>query len=207
MKEKGSVFLALFAICMIAIAAVVFSLNSDYNKNINNQSDSLTTSPKFESSNIGEVNLTDQEKDYKITWDKSEKVDPMTDKVTKYASLRSQDYVNLRFPYEGDTYMTMTIRQKGGQTDIYLVIDRGQIQCNEYSGTDFVNVRFDDENPIKFRTAEAASGDSEIVFISGNINKFINKCKKAKNIKVQIPIYHYGQALFTFYVTDPLQWP
>ena len=207
MKEKGSVFLALFAICMIAIAAVVFSLNTSSNNNFNTPSDSLTTSPKFEESNIGEVNLTDQEKDYKITWDKSEKVDPMTDKVTKFASIRSQDYINLRFPYEGDTYMNMNVRQKAGQTDVYLVIDRGQIQCNEYSGTDYVNIRFDDESPVEFRTAEAASGNSEIVFISGNKNKFINKCKKARNIKVQIPIYNYGQALFTFHVTEPLQWP
>lgn len=147
-----------------------------------------------------------ESKPIEFLWKKRESVDEMTNKTTKFAELRSMNSINQDFPYEGETYLRMTIRQKGS-VDIYFNIDRGQIQCSEYSGTDCIYAKFDDEQPIRFRTVEASSGNSEIVFLSGNTKKFINKCKNAKEIKIQIPIYKYGNAVFNFYVTKPLEWP
>ena len=129
----------------------------------------------------------------------------MTDKVKKFAMLRSMNSINQSFPYDGDTYMSVYIR-KHKSTDIYFVIDRGQIQCNEYNGTDHVNVRFGDDKPIRFTTSESTSGSTDIVFLYGGEQKFINLCKKNKEFKVEIPIYNYGNAVFNFYVTETLQW-
>ena len=138
-------------------------------------------------------------------WVYDQKVDEMSGKKKKFANIHSSNYIQQDFPYEGQTYLRITIREQGS-TDVYFVIDRGQIQCSEYSGTNCIYARFDEEQPVKFRTVEASSGNSELVFLSGNTKKFINKCKGAKVIKIQIPLYKYGNAVFTFEPKEKLEW-
>lgn len=204
MKLHEKVLLG-FIICLLVFLVVMISMH--------NQKTHLNEPVTRDSTNCSFVDSTTiesykdivEKKPQVITWNKSEDIDEMTDKKIRYAWLKSMNYVNLDFPYRGDTYMKMTIREKGS-TDVYFRIDRGQILCSEYSGTDNVYIRFDNDPPIRFRTVEASSGSSDIVFLSGNVKKFISRCRKAKEIKVQIPIYEYGNAVFDFYVNTPLEW-
>ena len=166
----------------------------------------LEESYNHDSLEAGGINTKDSIAPLDFPWNKEESTDPMTDKKTTFAWLRSMNSINLSFPYEGDTYLKMTIRKKD-KTNVYFQIDRGQILCNEYSGTNFVYIRFDKDDPIKYKTIEASSGRSDIIFLSGNEKSFINRCKKAKEIKVQIPIYDFGNAVFNYIVTKPLEWP
>ena len=194
------------AIASLIILILIVLMILDYNNKVKEKDNKYDKATK---EIIDSLRKDDSIKLYKdipeeLTWHTYDKKDEMSGNVIKFASLKSINYINQRFPYEGDTYMEMTIR-RGKTTDVYFVIDRGQIQCSEYNGTDRINIKFDDEQPITFRTSEAQSGSSDIIFLSGNTKRFIEKCKKSKQIKVQIPIYEYGQAVFEFQITKPLE--
>lgn len=195
------------AIASLIILILIVLMILDYNNKVKEKDNKYDKATK---EIIDSLRKDDSIKLYKdipeeLTWHTYDKKDEMSGNVIKFASLKSINYINQRFPYEGDTYMEMTIR-RGKTTDVYFVIDRGQIQCSEYNGTDRISIKFDDEQPITFRTSEAQSGSSDIIFLSGNTKRFIEKCKKSKQIKVQIPIYEYGQAVFEFQITNPLEW-
>ena len=195
------------AIASLIILILIVLMILDYNNKVKEKDNKYDKATK---EIIDSLRKDDSIKLYKdipeeLTWHTYDKKDEMSGNVIKFASLKSINYINQRFPYEGDTYMEMTIR-RGKTTDVYFVIDRGQIQCSEYNGTDRINIKFDDEQPITFRTSEAQSGSSDIIFLSGNTKRFIEKCKKSKQIKVQIPIYEYGQAVFEFQITKQLEW-
>lgn len=195
------------AIASLIILILIVLMILDYNNKVKEKDNKYDKATK---EIIDSLRKDDSIKLYKdipeeLTWHTYDKKDEMSGNVIKFASLKSINYINQRFPYEGNTYMEMTIRRKK-TTDVYFVIDRGQIQCSEYNGTDRINIKFDDEQPITFRTSEAQSGSSDIIFLSGNTKRFIEKCKKSKQIKVQIPIYEYGQAVFEFQITKPLEW-
>lgn len=198
--KKREIILGMLACGLLCIAIFKFigSTNGGYHiKNLN--ADTLVS--ELDSVREDPVELPPLE----FKWEKHEKIDEMTGKKTQFATLRSMNSINQKFPYEGETYMKITIRKKSS-TDIYFVIDRGQIQCSEYNGTDRIYAKFGDEEPIAFRTIEAQSGSSDIIFLNGNVKKFIDKCRKNKEFKIQIPIYEYGQAVFNFYLTEPLDW-
>lgn len=203
MKQHEKIFLSII-IAVIVFLVIMLSIKANSVKPSAKSDDIDLDSIEEVYSSVPVIEEKQKEPQI-VTWNKSEDIDQMTDKKTRYAWLKSMDYINQRFPYEGDTYLKMTIREMGS-TDVYFTITKGQIQCSEYSGTNYVMVRFDNEQPIKFWTAEASSGRSDIVFISGNVKKFVSKCKKAKEIKVQIPIYDYGNPIFNFYVNTPLEW-
>ena len=133
-------------------------------------------------------------------------MDEMTDTENIWATLRSDNYINQDFPYNGDTYAKITVRymQKYGY-DVIIEIDRGQIVGSDFNGTNVINVRFDDETPRKYYFNESADYKTEIVFLQ-NASTFMEKCKKAHKIKMEIPIYNYGNPVFTFTVDEPLVW-
>ena len=143
----------------------------------------------------------------KTEWSVSREVDPMTDKETVWKTLRSDNWISQDFPYEGITQARITVRKspKYG-TDVYVRIDRGQIHGNEYRGTNYVTVRFDKDKAKRYYFNESADGSPDIVFLQG-VTDFIRRAKKAKSIKVEIPVWQYGDALFEFSVDKPLEWP
>lgn len=140
-------------------------------------------------------------------WEVSEEIDPMTEAKSVWKSITSKNGINQDFPYEGYTQAHITVRKspKYG-TDVYVQIDRGQINGNEYRGTNYVTVRFDKTKAKRYYFNEAASGSSDIVFLQG-VNDFIRRAKEAKSIKVEVPVFEYGDAFFEFEVDEPLEWP
>lgn len=90
-------------------------------------------------------------------------------------------------------------------TNVMIQITQGQIIGNEYNGTNYVTVRFDEDAPKKYYFNEAADLSTETVFLT-NPKGFIERCKKAKNIKVEIPLYQAGNPLFRFHVDESLVW-
>lgn len=147
-----------------------------------------------------------EEKD-SITWEIRTALDEMTDSENIWASVKSDNYVNQDFPYEGNTYASITVRyMKKYGYDVLISIDRGQIVGFDYNNSNFVTVRFDSAAPKKYYFNDAADGSTETVFLR-NAKDFMEKCKKANNIKVQIPLYQAGQPIFSFHVDKPLVWP
>ena len=141
------------------------------------------------------------------TWKIKTSIDEMTDTKNIWATIRSKNYIEQEFPYNGETYATITIRymQKYGE-NVLISIDKGQIVGNEFNNTNYITARFNNETPKKFYFDEASDGSTELVFIR-NSEIFIEKCKTAKDIKIDIPIFQGGRPIFTFHIDQPLEWP
>lgn len=192
-KKKGCliVFLAVFVITVLAIiiGSVVDNGNNSGN-GTNNAETANNQNVRYDS----------------ITWKITKGVDEMTDSEIVWAKITSDNYVNQDFPYEGDTYSTITIRykQKNGY-DVIIGIDRGQIIGDDWDGSNYITVRFDKDTPKKYYFSMPADYSTESVFLR-NANDFIEKCKRANDIKIQLKLYDNGNPTFSFHVDKPLDW-
>ncbi len=141
----------------------------------------------------------------KSTWDFSFEKDPMTGSKNIWARIISTNEIEQGAPYfSTNAIITIRYMKKWGY-DALIRISSGQIYGNEYSDENYVMVRFDDDKPIKYWFNEAADGSSESVFIRKK-SDFIARCKKAKRIKVEVPLYQGGRPIFEFSVDEPLKW-
>lgn len=129
-------------------------------------------------------------------WKYFDEVDEMTDKTAYFASVTSDDAAYFDFPYEGGSYLTLTVRKspKFGN-DVYIRISKGQFKT-AYDGTT-IKVRFDDEPQFSVSCNEASDGSSDILFLNG-FNKLVGKLKTHKTMKVNAEFYQEGNHTFTF---------
>lgn len=140
----------------------------------------------------------------KKTWSLQTKQDEMDDSKSYWYSLQSDNYANFDFPYKGDSYLTITVRwMKKYGYDVLLEITDGQMVGDEYNGTNYVRVRFDGGKVQKFYYNEPNDGSSNLVFLR-NAQKFIEKCKNAKDIIIEQEFYQEGVHQFKFHVDEPL---
>lgn len=139
------------------------------------------------------------------SWIYAEDTDRMTSKTTTGASIGSANSLRLDFPYKGDNYGRITVRQhpKFG-LDVIIRIDKGQILCRSYSGCP-IEIRFDDKPPMRFSGTEPADNSSDHVFLN-NAARFIGEAKKAKRILVSMNIYKSGAPVLEFNSVAPLVW-
>lgn len=141
-----------------------------------------------------------------IRWQVTESLDEMTDSKNVWKTVVSENLAHFSFPYEGGSSLSLCVRyMKKYGTDVILTISKGQLLSNEYNGTNYVTVRFDDDAPQKYYTNDAADGSSDYLFLR-NARKFIKRAKTAKSIKIQVPVYQEGNPTFTFKVDVPLTW-
>lgn len=142
----------------------------------------------------------------KVVWDFTIEKDEMTDTKNIWATIISDNSVSQHFPYEGLAFAKITIRyMKKYGYDAIISITKGQIHGNRYNGNNYITARFDDGAPKKYYFNEAADGSSEMVFLSSK-SDFIKKCKQAKSIKLDIPLFQAGRPVFSFRVDEPLTW-
>lgn len=150
---------------------------------------------------IDSVSVENAEQDYVY----SEKIDEMTDAKIKFASIRSENTVELNFPY-GECALTYCVRKNSnGVNDVYLILSSGQFSGGEYDGSNYVMVRFDDFPATKYTFSEAADGSSDVIFLN-NTKDFIKRAKKATKIKIEAPLFQEGNRLFRFSASKPLAW-
>lgn len=143
----------------------------------------------------------------KKTWDIRTEKDEMTDSKNIWATVLSDNYIRQEFPYEGLTYAKITVRyMKKYGYDVLINITNGQIHGSKYSNENYIIARFDEGSPKKYWYDEAADLSSDVVFVRSK-NEFIKKCKEAKKIKIEIPIYKGGRPVFSFEVDESLVWP
>lgn len=143
----------------------------------------------------------------KKTWDIRTEKDEMTDSKNIWATVLSDNCIRQDFPYEGLTYAKITVRyMKKYGYDVLINITNGQIHGSKYSNENYIIARFDEGSPKKYWYDEAADLSSDVIFVR-NKTEFIKKCKEAKKIKVEIPIYKGGRPVFSFEVDELLKWP
>lgn len=130
------------------------------------------------------------------SWRYFEEVDEMTDKTAYFASVTSDDAAYFDFPYDGGSYLTLTVRKspKFGN-DVYIRISKGQFKT-DYDGTT-IKVRFDDEPQFSVSCNEASDGSSDLLFLTG-FNKLVGKLKNHKTMRINAEFYQEGNHTFTF---------
>lgn len=141
----------------------------------------------------------------KAKWTESTSKDEMTDETNVWSTLTSDNVFEFQFPYDGGSRLTINVRyRKQDGNQVILSINKGQLLPSDYNGNNVV-VRFDDDAPMTFTTKESADYNSNLLFLN-NPQKFINKAKTAKKIKIQVPVFEEGQPLFQFEPAEPLRW-
>jgi hypothetical protein len=136
-------------------------------------------------------------------WKYETSVDKMTDKETRLASLRSSNSLELRFPYQGENYGMIIVRQHPQHgLDVLITVDKGQIQCGVSDCE--ITVRVDDGKSTLAKVGRASSSASDIVFLK-NPKPFASRLTKAKRVLVQLPMYQAGNQLLEFDAGKPLE--
>jgi hypothetical protein len=128
-------------------------------------------------------------------WEYETKTNKMTSNKDKYCTVRSNESLNLEFPYNGINYGTLTVRRMNGEIDILIQVDKGQI-TGGYEN-EFFKTRFDDEKQITFSYLGSSDSASDVIFVE-NTTKFLKKLKSSKKILVQIPMYNNGNPILEF---------
>lgn len=205
-KENGNSSALFFLGCVLAVIIIIFILFT-CNKQKNRPTLANAEYAVVEDTSNAEETTIPEPEPVKVLWNISEEKDEMTDSRNIWASIISDNYIYQDFPYEGHTYAKITVRyMKKYGYDVLINITQGQINGRSYYGTDYITARFDEGTPKKYYFDESADGSSETIFLR-NKSDFIKKCKQAKDIKIDIPVYQNGRPVFTFHVDEPLVWP
>jgi hypothetical protein len=134
-------------------------------------------------------------------WVNSESKDEMREITTLLSSLASTNTIDQAFPYEGASHLKLYLRKKAGDTDVMLVIDKGQMSCP--SGGCVVQAKFDTGKVVELRATAATRNNA--VFIKTPLT-FIETVRRASQLIVEVPLYEAGMRQFKFSPSG-LDWP
>ena len=206
-KESDNTWLYILAVVMaiVLLFTLVIAL-SDSNKQSNSIDAETTEEVEVDTVAVALPNDEVATENNKVLWDFTITKDDMYDTNNVWAEIKSNNYISQSFPYEGYTYATICVRyMKKYGYDVIITISKGQIHGSRYNGDNYITARFDEGSPKKYYFNEAADGSSNNVFLNSK-SDFIKRCKQAKDIKIDIPIYQAGRPTFTFHVDEPLVW-
>jgi hypothetical protein len=136
-------------------------------------------------------------------WEYSEDKDKMRGTTSRYASLRSENEVDLDFPY-GTVHGTLWVRRRPEDgLSVMFAVDKGQILCNAFSNSR-VSIKFDDGPVQSFRCTDSSDGSSDTAFIEG-ASRALSGLKNAKRTIVEAEFFQKGRQQFVFN-TAGLNW-
>jgi hypothetical protein len=137
------------------------------------------------------------------TWEYLREKDDMSSGEIRHAAIRSLNFIEFDFPYQGPQRATLRLRDhpRWGKNVIFQ-IERGQLLCRTDDCT--VRVRFDDGSAQTFSASEPDDHSSETLFIQ-NYARFLKRLRGAKVVRIQPTVYQQGSPTFEFDVSG-LQW-
>ena len=139
-------------------------------------------------------------------WEYETKQDKMSSTNTKFATITSENSLDLPFPYGGHNKGFLYIRKNASKpVDVFVSLMKGQIPCPGYMDGCTVTVRFDEDRPLKFRAVNPSDHSTDTFFIHDTA-RFINGAKKAKTILIQFTMFQAGNQILEFKPTTPLSW-
>jgi hypothetical protein len=130
-------------------------------------------------------------------WKYSDKDDKMTSKKKYYAEIDANETLDFKFPYDGGSTATLTIRNSDTGNEAMLSVSKGQF-ITGVDGTT-IKIRFDNEQAATFNASSSSDGSSDLIFIE-NAKKLVKKIKTAKQIIIQAEFYDAGLREMTFNV-------
>jgi hypothetical protein len=178
----------------IGVITAMFSTTSD-------SDDNPVEQKKNEITNVEEKPVEPEEPTY--LWEYSQSTDEMDNKTRYFASILSDNKLYFEFPYGGGSAGILTIRNMDGKNSVVLRIEKGQFMSN-YDDSEYIRVKFDEDDLEKYGFNTAADGSSDIIFPYQSA-KLISKIKKAKKIKIEAHFYNEGRQVLNF-TTEGLQW-
>lgn len=203
MDEKRRSCLSVFFFCIviiILIVAVIKTFSDDEKRSAKKEAE-----VEKKVSEVVEKANKEVEKEKVKEWEFSFDEDEMTSTRNVYARISSDNTIDQDFPY-GATGANICIRyMKKYGYDVLVTIDEGQFSGIDVSGTNYIMVRFDKGKAIKYWYSNSDDGSSDCVFIR-KTNDFIKRCKEAKDIKIELPLFQNGRPVFKFHVDKPLIW-
>ena len=129
-------------------------------------------------------------------WGYDTLTDKMTDNAVVFRFLDSDNTV-MQDEIYGETGGTIAVRSMNGANEVMFSIENGQIVGNDIDGSNYVNVRFDGEQPVRYYYNECNDLNSTTVFLK-NAKKFIEKAKTAKRILIEVALFETGNKVFEF---------
>lgn len=140
-----------------------------------------------------------------LRWIYDVSTDKLSGKKTSTATVKSINSLDLDFPYSGNNYGHLIVRQHPQYgLGVIVTVDKGQILCDVY--TCKLKIRFDDGSVQDFTMAPSDDHSSTVVFAK-HPSWAIKHLGKAKKILVQVPMFQEGNQVLTFQVREPLVWP
>jgi hypothetical protein len=134
--------------------------------------------------------------------------DKMSGEKSYFASVLSENSVNLKFPYEGGTRAEITVRKgsraaygDGVRDVISIDIHNGQLICPGYKCVS--RVKFDNQVE-KFTLRPPRDGSTNTLGIF-EVPRFVSKLKKSKRVLLELELYKGGTQFFEF-DTSGLVW-
>lgn len=123
--------------------------------------------------------------------------------TTRFASIESQNQLQFNFPYNGGSTGRLTLRDKSGDLNVMLSIDKGQFTCNPFSNNT-VAVKFDSGSILRFRCTGTSDGTSNVIFLESE-HRFLNGLKRSQHAIIEAEFFQAGPQQFKFN-TAGLKW-
>jgi hypothetical protein len=195
--DKGP---GIFKGCLLPIAGIIglLSLIPDSDEKSKSDSSSQVVSPAPQTTVTPTDTYTWAPKTY---WYHRSQTDGIDDRKTDFYSVRSNNEIDLDFPY-GKTRMDMVVRYNNGKLasndgGVYLQ-SKGQFHDGSgdvYGG--YIRVKFDDGPVKRYRYLDPADNSTGTAFIEAD-QAFVSNLKKSKKIKIEIGYYQNGNQVFEF---------
>lgn len=133
-------------------------------------------------------------------WIYSSHDDAMTSKKSHQAVVRSTNIHEFSFPYHRPQRATLTVRDhpRFGK-DVIFEIERGQLQCSNFSGCD-VLVRFGDAPARRYSGNEPEDNSTEMLFINNSAD-FRRRMQAVDVVRVSVSTYQQGSPTWEFDVS------
>ncbi len=126
----------------------------------------------------------------------------MRDERVRFAEVRSSTRLTLGFPYQGGTQLRIVLRQREQrEPEVLILVDRGQLACLRDCT---FSARFGTEEVMQWDAQAAESSPGDVIFVN-RTEVFIEELLRARKVILEIDLYGYGLAQFTFNITG-LKW-
>ncbi len=139
------------------------------------------------------------------SWNYKTDTDEMRGSKEYRASLTSDYDENAGVIGGGDMTIYVRKSKRFGGLDVFLYLSGDQFGGSEYSGTNYVTVKFDNGQLRKYYYTEGSGSGTDAAFINKK-SDFLAQLKKAKSIKIEARLFSAGTKQFNFSTSKPLEW-
>ncbi len=139
-------------------------------------------------------------------WTYSEGTDEVSNSTVHAAALASANSLELPAPDNGRNPGTLAVRDsaaQAGAAEVQLSIAKGHFACRAATPCRLA-VRFDEQPPQAFTGTESPDGTNTLLLAPAPA--FVAGARKARKIRIDLPLGKPGTQVLAFEPAAPLQW-